>query len=183
MNRAIVRRGFGVALLLSVLAPAATAGAIELSLDRTAVRSLVGAVASGRFEMAAPGLGEVALVVGAPGAVAFRDGGVEVELPLGVEPLGLRVSATVRLEPEIQRSTGIVRLVARELVLGDSLPLKLDAAAIVPPVELPRRIGGTFAGPREVQVELDGFVHAVRVEDERVVVELGLRVQTAKRQD
>jgi len=177
MRRALLRRRGGVALLLSLFALPATAGAIELSLDRGAVRSLVGAVASGRIEMKAPALGDVAIVVGAPGPVAFREGGVEVELPLALEPLNLRVTATVRLEPQLERSTGIVRLVARELVLGGALPLKLDTAAVVPPVELPRRVGGTFAGPRDVTLELDGFVHGVRVEDERVVVELGLRVR------
>jgi hypothetical protein len=161
------------------LAGPALAGAVELSLDRGSILALLDASVPRRLAVQVPGVGEVALEVGGPEDVVLRDGGIELDLQLNLRPLGVGAIARVRLEPEVERTTGTVRLVTRELSVGRGLPVALEPSRIVPPVELPRRVGGVVAGPGDRDLEVDCFVQNVRIDEERLVVELGLVVRSA----
>ncbi len=149
-------------------------GVAELSLDRGAVRSLLAAALAQPVPVAVAGLGALTLHVEPPQKVHFRQGGVEADVTLRVEPLALQVDMAVRYEPQVDAASGVVSLQAVSAVPRVPLPLDADLAALLPPLDLPRRwslpLHALLNSPSPMQV----LVQGLSVEEDRLVVRLGL---------
>jgi len=168
------RFAFLLALALAIPSLAAGDGVGELALDRTAVATLIRYSTPSRIEARLPAFGEVSAALGPPRDVRLVDGGIEAVVPLAVERPALSIELDARFVPVVDREAGTIRLVADRVVpLGASLP-GLDVKGLVPPVELPRTLGGEVLAPGGDTVRLSAFVQGVRVTDERLIVEFGL---------
>ena len=161
-------------------APSRGSGVGELHLDRGAVRALLTAAMAGPRRIELPALGAATLTFQAPRVLEFRDGGIETTLPFRLvlnEVTSHDASLQARLVPELDRLSGQVRLVAESAAADVGLPARLDLSALLPPVALPRGFHGSL--PETLTTDpsqLALFVHAVRVDPERLVIEFGVTI-------
>lgn len=174
--------GLRPALLLASLALASTAlhggrGAAELTLDRGSVAGLIEAALPPPLQLDVPGLGRQSIALGAPREVEFREGGIELFLPLRIGQTREPARLEIRLEPEIDRAFGGIELrpVRLELVGIPSLPL--DLAAWVGPVKLPRRIEWSLPLADGEAMQIVGFVQGLRVLEDRLELTLSLATE------
>ncbi|MFQ5720782.1 MAG: hypothetical protein ACE5IK_14685, partial [Acidobacteriota bacterium] len=149
-------------------------GAAELSLDRAAVLSLVEAALPPAVSVAIPGAGAIEVTLSPPGSVTFVDGGVETDVVVGVPALRWESTVHARYEPDIDAEDGVIRLRAVTAEPALVLPFSVDLAPLLPVVDLPRAFGWSLRGPGGDAVAVHCSIEAVRIEDERLIVELGL---------
>jgi hypothetical protein len=152
----------------------ADGGAAELSLDAGAVRALVATRLPDPVRLSPGGLGDLTLRVLPPVRVEFRDGGIDVPLRLTAVEIGWSASLAVRLMPEVVPTTGALRLAVTEARVD--LPFDYDITAWLRPLDLPRRFEWTVPVADGQTLELLCFLQGLRVEDERLVVELGVHL-------
>jgi hypothetical protein len=152
--------------------------AAELSLDRAAVRELLRAALPDPVRVELTGLGSATLRLLAPARVEFSEGGIEATFPLEIEEAGWRTPVAVRLVPRVDPLDGTVRLVPESVRPELALPIDIDLSAWIAALELPRRFDWPL-GLREKQgIEVTCFLQRMTVQDERVVLELGLSLGT-----
>lgn len=167
-------------LLLTTTLFAADGGAGELSLDRRAVATLIGHGMPPTIDVRLGGLGALTARLGPPRELTFHDGAIEAILPVAVVDPAVSFDLDVRFAPDVDRERGIVRLLPERIApIGSALP-GLDLRSLVPPVELPRTVGGRFAAPAGGNVELSAYVQRVRVLPERLVIDFGLVARAAE---
>ena len=163
-------------LFLIALAPAvhAAASAGELTLDRSAVRELVALALPEPWQLELPGFGAVTLQIDAPDEVRFREGGVEMKLPVKLSGLDRELLLHVRYVPSVEPLSGVVRLEPESIVPEVPLPFEIDLHEWVPTVDLPRRLDWELelAGGKTTRVTC--FVQGLVVEERRLRVDLGL---------
>ncbi len=161
--------------VLACFAPSlAAVGAAELTLDRGAVVGLVEAALPGPLELDVPGLGSLTIVVSSPAKLRFTDGAVEAGFDLTVAEIDWTTRIDVRLVPDVERFSGVVRLVPESVVPRTSLPFRLDLAGWFGSIDLPRRIDWEMQLTGGEPVTVSCFVHGLRVGEERLHIELGL---------
>lgn len=166
-------------LLAATTLLSAEGGAGELSLDRRAVATLIGYGMPPAVGIRLVGLGTLTARLGAPRELRFHEGGIEATVPVTVTDPPLSFDLDVRFAPDVDRERGIVRLVPERIApVGSALP-GLDFKSLVPPVELPRTVGGRFAAPAGGNVELSAYVQKVKVLSERLVIDFGLMIRAA----
>jgi hypothetical protein len=119
------------------------------------------------------GLGALTLRVEPPVRVEFRDGGVEAEPVFTLEEVLVTSPVRVRYVPQVGRRDGVVQLVAESAVPAAALPVPVDLAPLLPPVELPRTFSWSLRGMAGEPVRVRCLVQGVEVGDERLVVQLG----------
>ena len=171
-------RPFALGLLLfTATAALAAPGAGELQLDRAAVQSLLRAALPETLYVSVPGVGELTVRLDPPQRLEFSDGGIEARLGFVIEPFGYSGSLHARYLPTVDRKHGIVKLIPERVTTDGTVPLPIDLAALVPPAELPRWVGGTLPTPNGGELDVRCFVQGVVVEDERLVIEFGLLVR------
>ena len=167
---------------LSVALPT-SAGVAELSLDRAAVHDLLIAATPTTLEVETAGLGRIVVELGRPRDTDFVDGGIHTALGLRVPGSDREFELSLRYVPEFDPLYGTPRLVIDSATLAN---LDLDLAPLLPAVTLPRSgewsLAVDAAAP-ERKLKLTYYVQGLVVEDERLRLDLGLRVaRTASRQ-
>lgn len=161
-------------LLLCALPAAAGRGAAELYLDRTAVKDLLAAALPEPWVIDVPGVGRATLRLCPPRRVEFRDGGIDLTLPLELVEAGWSTDLAVRLVPDIEPLTGQVRLMPESVEPEASLRFPIDLANWTKAFELPRRLAGFLPIRKDAGLEVGCFLQGMTVTDERLVLELGL---------
>ncbi len=172
----ISRRWFVVLALLgwAATSPCLAAGAGELSLDRAAIHAVFDAALAEPRSVELPGAGSIPLGFERSRPPRFADGGIEIEVPFHAGPFSGNLAA--RYVPQVDRLDGTVRLIAEQASADVGLPAAVDVAAWMPEVALPRALRGSLPTlGKDTQVSL--FVQAVRVDDERLVLEFGLALR------
>jgi hypothetical protein len=158
------------------LAPAiAGVGTAELTLDRNAVAGLVEAALPAPHELTVPGLGTVSIEVLAPKELRFVDGGVEAVFPLRIAEIDWSTEIDVRYEPDVEPLLGTVRLLPVSAVPDLPLPLRFDLAPWLGAVDLPRRLDWQLELREGRTLDVICFVQTLRVGEERLHIELGLK--------
>ncbi len=163
---------FAVAALAPTVAGIGTA---ELTLDRNAVAGLVEAALPAPHELTVPGLGQVTIEVLAPKELLFVDGGVEAVFPLRIAEIDWSTEIDVRYEPDIEPLMGTVRLLAVSAVPRLRLPFRIELAPWLGAVDLPRRLDWELELRDGQTLDVVCFVQALRVGEERLHIELGLK--------
>lgn len=165
-----------VVFLFSSLAPAAQ-GAGELALDRAAVAALLNATLPGTLEVRLPGERSVVLELGRARRLTLGDGAVRAEIPFALRGLG--VSATLRASyaAEIEREDGTVVLHATEATADVAPVSAVDLSSLLPTVRLPRTLRWNLEPREGVALDVTWFLHGVRITEDRLVVEFGLRTR------
>jgi len=148
-------------------------GAGELSLDRGSVLSLMTAAMPRTLKLAVPQVGELTLDIEPPTRIEFIDGGIEAELTFTLKELFFTSPIRVRYVPEVEPRQGLLRLVASQAVPELPLPVPVDLAPLLPPVELPRSFSWSLQGFAGQAVPIHCVVQGVEIDDERLVVQLG----------
>jgi hypothetical protein len=126
------------------------------------------------LHLTAPGLGPLTVLLSPPRELRFSHGGVEAALDLSVPEIDWTARIDVRLVPDVERLSGVVRLVPESVVPRTPLPVRVDLAGWLGSIDLPRRIDWELplAGGDGVRVQC--FVQGLRVGEERLHVALGL---------
>lgn len=160
-------------LISTVTTPVLAAGAAELSVDRATVRHWLTEALSEPIQVELP-VGTIELRLSPPKEVRFVDGGIEARLAM--EPTRALGSAelSVRYETHLDRRTGTLRFLPTTARLQPEPPLLGDLSRWMPPMALPRRLSGEFELGEGRVVALTAFVHRVRIDEERLRLELGL---------
>jgi hypothetical protein len=172
------RSSWIVAVLLAQVllgAPArAGQGAAELNLDRAAVLGILNGVLARSTQIDVAGWGPVALRLRPATRVEFSEGRIVAVFALAVSRPDLETSILVRLAPEIDPVDGSLRFLPVELRPEPPLPFELDVAKWADAFVVPRRFDWSLAGGPGPGANIVGFVQGVKVEDERLVLNLGL---------
>ena len=167
----------GTAVLIAVLALAVPAragsGVGEVSFDRAAVQAVLNSALP--FELGAGESTELALRVERAESLQFRDGGVEARVLFTLQPIDFHGALIVRYEPYVESIEGVVLLRPVSAVPDLPLPVQLDLAALLPSAPLPRQLGWTIDSVGDTAIRLTCTVQKVKVSDERLTVEFGLR--------
>jgi hypothetical protein len=162
-----------------ILTPVRAEGVAELSLDRTAVRSLLAAATEKPLSVEIAGWGAVTLKISPPATVQFISGGVEADLSVRLVQQDLSLGLHVRYEPQVDPDHGTVSLAAVEAIPDIPLPLGIDLAPLLPRADLPRRLAWTLDGPAGNAIPIQALVQGVVIDAERLVVQLGLSARAA----
>lgn len=163
--------------LLFALAVSTTAwsgtGVGEVSFDRSAVQGVLNAALP--LHLTTGETTELALRVERADDLRFRDGGVEARVSFSLQPLDFHGALLVRYEPHVESMDGVVMLRPVSALPDLPLPVRLDVAALLPAAPLPRQLGWTIDSVGETAIRLICTVQRVRIDDERLTVEFGLR--------
>ena len=116
-----------------------------------------------------------------PRSVEFHEGGVETLLPFTIPEIGLSGSFELRYVPAVDPQTGVVHLAAESIVPLAGLPFRIELDGWLGAVELPRRVDWTFELEPDREIEVTCFVQGLRVENDRLLLELGLVSQPNRR--
>jgi len=166
-----------MAVLLSCGLLHAGRGAAELALDRSAVTELLAAAVPESLVVPVPGAGEIGIGVGAPSRVEFRNGAVEATFPLRIEGIGWTAPLWVRYRPEVEPRYGAVRLVPAAAELSSPFDVAAyDPIRWMPAVDLPQRLEWDLDLARGGQLRVRCYLQGVRIEADRLVVQLGLQL-------
>ena len=132
-----------VPLLLALSWPAGSQagdrGVAELTLDRQSVRALVAAGLPEPLRLEVAGLGTLTFRVHRPERVEFVEGGVNVVARLDVVEAGLSVELRARYLPRFDPNSGVFGFFPESVVPDAALPVEIDLAGWLGPIELPRR--------------------------------------------
>jgi hypothetical protein len=168
-----------VAAALAVAAGRTSAGggAAELTLDRWAVRELIALALPPRLALDLPVVGRLAVVLRPPTTVAFAEGSIEAAVPVELPDVGWSEIVDVRYVPEVERTSGTVRLVAASAVPRSTGPGWLDLAGWLEPIDLPRRFDWRLTLDEDGSSDVTAFVQRVTVTSDRLRIELGLSLR------
>jgi len=172
---AILLAGVATTAVPLAMPPTAGPGTAELHLDRASVARLVAAAVPEPFELPLAGFGVVRVEPGPPRDVRFRDGAVEVSLSVRLPRQGIEAPLSLRYRPEIDPLYGVARLVAEKALL-DVPPLQIDLAPWVGSLPLPRVASWELELDGGAELAVRAYLQDVRVEEERLVLLLGLRL-------
>ena len=166
---------FVLAAVAGLASTVAGVGTAELTLDRSAVAGLVEAALPDPYELSVPGLGQVSIEVFAPKELRFVDGGVETIVPVRIAAIDWSTQINVRYEPDVEPLMGTVRLLPVSAVPDLPLPFRIDLAPWLGAVDLPRRLDWELELREGHTLDVICFVQALRVGQERLHIELGLK--------
>ncbi len=76
--------------------------------------------------------------------------------------------------PEVEPRQGLLRLVAIQAIPELPLPVPVDLAPFLPPVELPRSFSWSLQGFAGQAVPVRCVIQGVKIDDDRLVIQLGL---------
>ena len=162
-----------VASLLTAPA-AAGSGAGELSLDRSAVATLLRSATPARVPVEIPGIGAVELLLRPPQVVEFVEGGIEGSWRVELAGLGYGSLVAIRLVPRTDPLTGTIRLQVEWANPEVLPPGAFDLAMLLPVVELPRALQGTLPGAADPASGVVLHLHGVELLGDRMVIRFGL---------
>jgi hypothetical protein len=166
------------ALGLAVGAAAAGPGAAELSLDRASVRALIAAATEEPIELELPGIGPLTVRAGPPARLDFVEGGIETTLPLELTGPDFKTSLSLRYVPFVDPLYGDVMLRCELATSEERLPVDVGLARFFEPIVLPRRVDWNLPVDHGVELSVRGYVQGVEVLDDRLVVRLGLAIES-----
>jgi hypothetical protein len=172
-----------VALAAGIFVLGATGGSggiAELALDRGTVSALVAAGLPPPRALVAPGFGAITLRVEGPTELDFADGGIVIAARIEVAEIGAEWTLRARYEPRTEPLEGLALLVPVSAQTDPPLPFGFDLSGWLGSVELPRRLDWDVGPDGARRIAVACFVQGVRVTDERLVVELSLRVRPAR---
>lgn len=173
MTRHVVLVALAAAVLLGAGPTSAGPAAAELTLDASAVAELLRAASAEPVPLA-PG---VELRFEPRWRVVLAGGEIQATVGARLEPLGWSGPLELVLAPEVDRLTGVVRLVARRVApAGATWPVEVDLASVAPAFELPRRLDWRLELPGGGATDVGCWIQGAEIAGDRLRIELGLEV-------
>jgi hypothetical protein len=149
-------------------------GVAELTLDRQSVRALVAAGLPEPLRLEAAGLGTLTLKVQRPDRVDFVEGGINVLARLDLVEAGLSVDLLARYLPRSDPHSGVFRFVPDSVVPDAALPVEIDLAGWLGPIELPRRFEWELELESGRRMPVTCFLQGLEIREDRLELRLGL---------